>query len=166
MNAAVVRELFDYNAWADKRIFEAIAALPTEQYQRDLKTSFGSIHGTIAHIVGAERVWLFRWKQKPASLMGAADFASLADVRKMWDEVEAERTAFLGGLTDAMLESKIVIKPTGGGEYVHSLRQTMLHTVDHSSYHRGQIVTLLRQLGVKPPSVGLIGYYRQLTPKS
>lgn len=166
MKVAEVKELFDYNAWADKRIFEALTALLTEQYNRDLKSSFGSIHGTIAHIVGAERVWLFRWLHKPASLMGPADFASLADVRKMWDEVEAERSAFLATLTDAMLESKIVIKPTGGGEYVHTLQQTLLHTVDHSSYHRGQIITMLRQLGVKPPGAGLIGYYRQLAPKA
>jgi uncharacterized damage-inducible protein DinB len=65
-----------------------------------------------------------------------------------------------------MLDSEIVIKPTGGGQYVHTLRQTLQHTVDHSSYHRGQLVTMMRQVGVKPPSTGLIGFYRERSPKA
>jgi uncharacterized damage-inducible protein DinB len=53
------------------------------------------------------------------------------------------------------------MKATSGGEFVHTMLETLLHTVDHSSYHRGQIVTMLRQLGVKPPAAGLIGFYRE-----
>jgi uncharacterized damage-inducible protein DinB len=56
----------------------------------------------------------------------------------------------------------VVVKPTTGGEFVHTFRQMFRHTVDHSSYHRGQLVTLLQQLGVNPPSTGLIGFYRQV----
>jgi uncharacterized damage-inducible protein DinB len=161
MNAEQVRELFSYNAWADRRIFDALGALSVEQYQRDLKSSFGSIHGTLAHIVGAEQLWLARWRGQPASLLKGSDVGSLAELRKMWDGVEEERTDFLRQLTDPMLDSSVTIKPTGGGEHVHTLRQTLQHTVDHSSYHRGQIVTMLRQLGVKPPSTGMMGFYRE-----
>ena len=161
MNVGQVRELFDYNAWADRRIFDAVAQLPTEQYMRDLKSSFGGIHGTLVHIVGAESLWLSRWRGVPASLLKGSDVGSLAELRKIWDGVETERLAFLRGLTDQKLDSPITIKPTGGGEFVHPLLQTLQHTVDHSSYHRGQIVTLLRQLGVKPPGTGLIGFYRE-----
>lgn len=161
MNVGQVRELFDYNAWADRRMFDAVAQLPTEQYMRDLKSSFGGIHGTLAHIVGAEQLWLSRWRGVPASLLKGSDVGSLAGLRKIWDGVEADRTAFLRGLTDQTLDSPITIRPTGGGEFVHTLLQTLQHTVDHSSYHRGQIVTMLRQLGVKPPSAGLMGFYRE-----
>ena len=161
MNAGQVRELFEYNAWADRRIFDAVAQLPTEQYMRDLKSSFGGIHGTLAHIVGAEQLWLARWRGAPGSLLKGSEVGSLAELRKIWDGVEADRTTVLRGLTDQSLESPITIKPTGGGEFVHTLRQTLQHTVDHSSYHRGQIVTMLRQLGVKPPGTGLIGFYRE-----
>jgi uncharacterized damage-inducible protein DinB len=53
------------------------------------------------------------------------------------------------------------VTPTSGGEYVHSYRQMFRHVVNHSSYHRGQVVTMMRQAGVKPPSTDLILFYRR-----
>lgn len=162
MNIGDVRESFEYNAWAHHRIFEALAQLPAEQYMRDLKCSFGSIHGTVCHIVWAEQLWLNRWLAKaPPSTPQGQDLAGLTEARARWDTIEAERAAFLRGLTDEALASPITVKPSGGGEFVHTLIQTLKHTVDHSSYHRGQIVTMLRQLGVKPPGAGMMGFYRE-----
>jgi uncharacterized damage-inducible protein DinB len=162
VNVAEVRELYDFNAWASRRIFDALAALPAEQQLRDLKSSHGGIHGTLCHIVWAEQLWLTRWLGQPAPATSQGkDLASLADARARWEAVEAERGKFLANLTDATLAATITIKPTMGGAYVHTYQETMQHAVDHSSYHRGQIVTLLRQLGVKPPSTGLILFYRE-----
>jgi uncharacterized damage-inducible protein DinB len=162
MNVADVKEAFAYNAWANRRLFDALAALPAEQYQRDLKGSFGSIHGTVCHIVWAEQLWLSRWLGKPAPAVAQGkDLAGLAEARARWDAVEAERAAFLGGLTDARLGDTVTIQPTSGGAYTHTFREMFLHTVDHSTYHRGQVVNMLRQLGVKPPGTGLIGFYRE-----
>ena len=167
MNVAEVRELFSYNAWANRRMFGALAELPVEQYQRDVKCSFGSIHGTIAHIVGAEQLWLARWRgRQPGSVLKGSDVGSLAELQTIWEGVEADRAEFLADLTDPMLQSRIVVKPTSGGEFVHTLQQTLQHALDHSSYHRGQLVTLLRQLGVKPPSTGLIVFYRDPAARS
>jgi uncharacterized damage-inducible protein DinB len=75
--------------------------------------------------------------------------------------VEAERGGFLAAFSERRLADTVVIKPTTGGEFAHTFRQMFRHTVDHSSYHRGQVVTLLRQLGIKPPVTGLIGFYRR-----
>lgn len=162
MSAAEVRELFEFNAWAQRRLFEALAALPDEQYFRDLKNSHGGIHGTLCHIVWAEQLWLTRWlRRPPPAVAQGKDLASLAEVRVRWEAVAAERAEFLEGLTDATLAATLTVQPTMGGVYVHTYLETLLHTVDHSSYHRGQIVTLLRQLGVKPPSTGLILFYRE-----
>lgn len=163
MNVAEVRESFEYNAWANNRIFDALAKLPAEQYTRDLKCSFGSIHGTVCHIVWAEQLWLNRWLAKPApATPQGKDLAGLPEARARWDTIEAERDGALRDLTDQALTSPVTVKPTGGGaEFVHPLIQTLRHTVDHSSYHRGQIVTMLRQLGVTPPGVGMIGFYRE-----
>ncbi|MGH7548524.1 MAG: DinB family protein [Gemmatimonadales bacterium] len=162
MMVAELRQLYRFNAWANRRIFDALAGLPAEQYLRDLKSSHGGIHGTLCHIVWAEQLWLTRWlgQPKPAVVQGR-DLASLADVRARWDAVEAERAAFLGGLTQAKLAETLTIQPTTGGAYVHTYLQTLQHTVDHSSYHRGQIITMLRQLGVQPPSTGLILFHRE-----
>jgi uncharacterized damage-inducible protein DinB len=155
-------ELFDYNAWANRTIFDAAARLPEEQYFRDLKSSYGGIHGTLCHIVWAEQLWLHRWMGKPnPAVPQGTDLKSLADVRRRWDAVEAERGGLLGSFNENRLAETKLVRPSNGGEYVHTYRQMFRHFINHSSYHRGQIVTLLRQLGATPPSTDLILYYRR-----
>ena len=155
-------ELFDYNAWANRTIFDAVAQLPDEQYFRDLKSSYGGIHGTLAHIVWAEQLWLHRWLGRPnPEVAQGRDLRALRDVRARWEEVEAARGRFVAALSDAGLDDTRLVKPSSGGEYVHSFRQMFRHFINHSSYHRGQIVTFLRQLSVTPPSTDLILYYRR-----
>ena len=155
-------ELFAYNAWANRTIFDAVAQLPDEQYFRDLKSSYGGIHGTLAHIVWAEQLWLHRWVGKPnPTVPQGTDLKSLTDVRGRWEAVETERGRFLGSFPESRLEDTRLVKPSTGGEYVHTYRQMFRHFINHSSYHRGQIVTFLRQLGVTPPSTDLILYYRR-----
>lgn len=162
MTKPEVLELFAYNAWANRQMFDAAAALPTDLYLRDLKSSHGGIHGTLAHIVWAEHLWLNRWLRKPnPAVAQGKDLKSAADMRARWEEIEAERRAFLAQLGEAQLDDTRVVKPSTGGEYVHTFHQMLLHTVDHSTYHRGQVVTLLRQVGVVPPSTGLIVFYRR-----
>jgi uncharacterized damage-inducible protein DinB len=160
---ADVRELFAYNAWANRKFFPVLAAVPGEAYLRDLKSSHGGIHGTLCHIVWADELWLNRWLGKPnPAVPQGRDLATLAAAVERWERVEGERTAFLGGLTERHLGETLTVKPSTGGQYVHTFRQMFRHAVDHSSYHRGQIVTMLRQLGVTPPSTGLISFYREV----
>jgi uncharacterized damage-inducible protein DinB len=155
-------ELFAYNAWAHRLIFDAVAQVPDEHYFRDLKSSFGGIHGTLCHIVWAEQLWLHRWLRKPnPAVPQGADLKSLSDVRGRWEGVERERAGFVSGMADAQLEDTRVVKPSTGGEYPHSFRQMFRHVINHSSYHRGQIVTFLRQLGASAPNTDLIRFYRQ-----
>src|SRR5438445_11466576 len=99
MTADETRELFGYNAWANRLLFDAAAALSDEVYQRDLKSSFGAIDGTLAHIVWAEQLWLCRWLGRPnPAVPQGGDLTSLAAVRAGWKEREAERRATLAGL--------------------------------------------------------------------
>ena len=155
-------ELFDYNAWAHRIMFDAVARLPAEQYFRDLKSSHGGVHGTLCHVVWAEQLWLHRWAGRPnPAVPQGADLKSLAELRARWEAVEAERQAFVATLDDSRLDETRLVKPSSGGEYVHSFRQMFRHFINHSSYHRGQIVTFLRQLGTSPPSTDLILYYRR-----
>ncbi|HYK81736.1 MAG TPA: DinB family protein [Gemmatimonadales bacterium] len=165
MTVAEVRELFAYNAWANRLMFAALRPLPVEQYVRDLKSSHGGVHGTLCHIVWAEQLWLTRWLGRPAPpVPQGKDLATLAAAEARWEQVEAERAAWLADLTERRLDDTWAVRPSSGGEFVHTLRQMVRHAIDHSSYHRGQIVTLLRQLGVTPPSTGLIVFYRSALP--
>src|SRR2546430_17232783 len=98
----------------------------SDLYFRDLKSSHGGIHGTLCHIVWAEQLWLHRWLGKPApAVPQGKDLASLADVRARWEEVEAERERVLRDLTEAKLADTIAIKPTTGGEYRHTVADTV-----------------------------------------
>ena len=156
------RDLFAYNAWANGLIFDAVARLPDADYLRDLKSSHGGIHGTLQHIVWAEQLWLHRWLRKPnPSVAQGRDLKTLAEVRTRWAAVEAGRRAFLDGLGEPGLRETRTIQPSTGGEYVHTMPQMFRHAVDHSSYHRGQVVALMRQVGAVPPVTGLIVYYRR-----
>ena len=158
---AQIVELFDYIAWANRKVFTALAALSAEDYKRDLKTSFGSLHGTVAHVVWADDLWLRRLQgAPPPAVAQGQDLDSLAAAQLRWEALDEQRATFLKGLTDARLEDDVIVRPTTGGEYRHRVREALLHMVDHNTYHRGQLVAMLRQLGKTPPATGLIGFYR------
>lgn len=161
-----MQELFAYNAWANRTLFDALTRLPAEAYLRDLKSSHGGIHGTLCHIVWAEQLWLNRWLGRPnPAVAQGTDLPALAAARARWEEVERDRSTWLGRFAAPRLDESVSIKPTTGGEYRHSFREMFRHVIDHSSYHRGQIITLLRQLGVKPPSTGMIVFFRAHPPQ-
>jgi uncharacterized damage-inducible protein DinB len=162
MTVAEARELFAYNAWANRQFFTALRGLSAAQYVLDLQSSHGGLHGTLCHIVWAEHLWLNRWLGQPNPAVAQGnDLATLAAAEARWTQVDAERATFLASLSERRLDDTVTVQPTTGGAYVHTLHQMLRHVVDHSSYHRGQLVTLLRQVGVKPPSTGLIVFYRE-----
>jgi uncharacterized damage-inducible protein DinB len=125
-----------------------------------MHSSHGGIHGTLAHIVGAEKGWLARWQGKSENGTAAiSQMQSLAEIRALWENVCDEMSRFLATLDDGKLQ-EMLSTTARTGNYTTSYWQMIQHVVDHSSYHRGQIVTMLRQLGVTPPSTGLIRFYR------
>src|SRR3989442_7202136 len=162
LTLAEVRELFAYNAWANRRLFAALEPLPVEAYVRDLKSSHGGLHGTLCHIVWAEQLWLNRWLAQPnPAVPQGRDLTTLAAARTRWEAIEAERAAFLAGLSERRLDETMTVSPSTGGEDGDSFREMLRHAIDHSRYHRGQFATLLRQGGATPPGAGLIVFYRE-----
>src|SRR2546426_1696283 len=129
MTVAEIRELYEFNAGARRRIFDALTSPPTDQYLRDLKSSHGGIHGTLCHIVWAEQLWLTRWLgAPPPAVAQGRDLGSLADVRARWEDVETQRRAVFEGLTDAKLAATLTAHPPPGGAYVHTHLQNLDHT--------------------------------------
>jgi uncharacterized damage-inducible protein DinB len=160
MTLQEITQLVAFNRWANERFFEALSQLSAEQYGRDLQSSHGGIHGTLAHIVGVEKGWLRRWQRQPdMATAPLSHMHSLAELRAYWEGVCAEMSQFLATLDDRKLQETLATT-TLTGTYTAPYWQMIQHVVDHSSYHRGQIVTMLRQLGVTPPSTGLIRFYR------
>src|SRR2546422_11320352 len=101
MNKADIKNLYDYNRWANDRTIEAASRLAPEQFTRDLQSSHRSVRDTLAHILAAEWIWLERWNgTSPKALFDPADFPNLESVKSRLDEVDEERARFVEGLTD------------------------------------------------------------------
>ena len=162
LSSADLRTLYAFNAWARARMLDAVGHLDEAAYRRDLGSSFGSVHSTLVHILGAEEIWLSRWcGQTPAALISPDAFGSFGEVRQRWDGLEATLRGFLAGLTDEGILRVIRYRDTRGNDHATPLWQMMQHVVNHSAYHPGQIATMLRQLGAKPAPTDLIVYYRE-----
>lgn len=160
MKARDIRLLYRYNRWADARVLDSVAALTGEQFTEDLSGSFRSVRDTLTHILAAEWIWLRRWRgTSPAALLDPADFPTIAALRARWAEVEAEQTDFVEGVTEGALEEVVAYVNTKGEPWRYPLWQMMQHLVNHSSYHRGQVATLLRQLGAKPASTDFLLFF-------
>jgi len=158
----LLRTLFQYNAWADRRLLDACAALTNEQFTRNLGSSFSSVRDTVAHLYGAEFVWNERIQgRSPTSLVSGAGFPDLASVRAKLEEMDQFYIDYVSKLTQQDLDRIMRYKTFGGEEFSNPLWQSLHQLTNHASYHRGQIVTMLRQLGVKPVSTDLIGFYRE-----
>ena len=161
MTPEQARTLYAYDAWANQRVLDACAALAPEQFTKDLGSSFRSVRDTLAHIMGAEWLWLERFRGRAAGLPSGDQFPDLASLRARWAEVERDLLAYVGGLSAADLERSFDYRDTKGNPHTSLLWQTLQHVANHSTYHRGQVTTLLRQLGAKPVGTDLIGFYRE-----
>jgi uncharacterized damage-inducible protein DinB len=165
------RELYAYNSWARDRQLEACAALSAGQFLKPMGSSFSSVRDTLAHIVGAEWIWLERWRGRspqtmpdvPAGLpfeetmrRWHAQFATVAALRERWSEIEGDSRAYLTGLSQAALADQLVYVNIRGQQWSYPLWRTLLHVVNHGTHHRGQVTTLLRQLGAKAPEVDFL----------
>ncbi len=164
MTPEQIRALYDYNAWANHRVLDACQALTPEQFTRDLGSSFRSVRETLAHILGAEWVWLERWHgRSPTALPAAHPLDDLASLRARWTEVEHDLMNFVAGVSAADLDREVEYHNTRGNRFAYPLRAILQHVVNHSTYHRGQVTTLLRQLGTHPRATDLLRYYDVLT---
>lgn len=156
-------ELFQYNRWANARVRKAGAALSPAQQLQDLGNSFRSIRDTLAHIYGAEWIWLERWLGvSPPALPAADQFPTVAALETPWIEVERRQAEFIERLDAAALERTIAYTNTKGRPFAYSLRHMLAHVVNHSTYHRGQITTMLRQLGAPPVSTDLLLFFDEI----
>ena len=157
-----LRTMLDYHYWARDRLLDALQAVAPEQLTRDLGSSFKSIHETMVHTYAAEWAWHSRWQgTSPTALLPADQFPDLAAVRSAWTELEAKLRAFVDGLGENGVERVFEYKLLSGQAGATPFWQMLQHVVNHASYHRGQVTTMLRQLGAAPAKpMDMIAFYR------
>ncbi|HEY0782391.1 MAG TPA: DinB family protein [Thermoanaerobaculia bacterium] len=161
MLAGTVRQLLLYTLWADRICLKAVEAVRPEDLRRETGTSFGSLFGTLAHILGAERRWLSRFEGKLLDIVDTSDFADWEALTASWGETAAEMNFFLASLTAEQLAAELTWTSTEGDTYTRPLWLPVLHLVNHSTYHRGQVVSLLRQMGYAAPSTDLYLFFAE-----
>jgi uncharacterized damage-inducible protein DinB len=153
----VVR-LFAYNVWANHRLMRLSARLTVDDFKRDvLGGSHGGVRGTLAHIMAAEWIWLERWKGvSPPRLFDEGEFADVVALRDRWTLIEGHRQEWLAGLRADALAEPIRYRSTQGEPFEAPLWKLIQHTANHSTYHRGQVVLMLRALGARVVSTDLL----------
>jgi uncharacterized damage-inducible protein DinB len=162
INLDDLRILLDYHYWARDRLLDAVVPLTPEQFTRDMGSSFRSIRDTLAHIYAAEWAWHSRWVgSSPTALLPSDMFPDVATLRARWADHESTMRAFLDGLGEAGVARVIEYKLLNGQAGASPFWQMLQHVVNHASYHRGQVTTMLRQIGAAPGKpTDLIAYYR------
>jgi uncharacterized damage-inducible protein DinB len=162
MNLADLNTLIDYHYWARDRLLEALEPLTPEQFTRDLGNSFRSIRDTVAHLHAAEWAWHSRWiGQSPTALLPADRFPDVASARQAWADSERQIRGFVDALGEQGVAKAFDYTLINGATGSSPFWQMLQHLVNHASYHRGQVTTMLRQLGAQPAKpMDLIAYYR------
>lgn len=167
MDVADFLVLYEYNAWANRRVLEACSSLTPDQFLQDMKSSFTSVRDTLAHIYGAEFIWLARWNSRaPSALPAPADFPMFESIRSKLTEIDRSLIDFVARLTPEILSRDLQYKMTNGTPQSGPLGPMLQHVANHGTYHRGQVTTMLRQLGRKAVSTDLIYYHRELAAQA
>ena len=172
MNLSDIRHLFDYTEWANGLAMNAAAELSDENLRREAKISHGSIFGTLLHMAGAEWIWLERWhghspaKAEAWSLWTTESSPDLATLNERWRDIIDRRARYISALDETRLAAELPFKLLSGDPNSMRLVDQMQHVANHATLHRGQVVGMIRQLGIDPPSTDLLFYLRrEISPK-
>ena len=157
-----VRLLFDYNAWANQRSLDAAMQLSDEQFNKPLGSSFPSVRDTLVHICSGEWVWLERCNGRtPSAFPDLSSIQAISALHEHWTPQAQQLLEFVQGLTQDDLNRVMEYKTFNFGVYKNPMWQSLQHLANHGSYHRGQVTTMLRQLGAKPILTDLMHFYRE-----
>ncbi len=154
-----------FSAWASRRVLESVAPLSSEELHRDLGNSYGGVHGTLVHIFQGDSIWFDRVQGVAhTSLSAYAPDPDFAEFSRSWLAVLDRWVSWAEGLDAAGWDRPVPHRNTKGEPDTQPCWRIALHLVNHASYHRGQVTTMLRQLGYKPAPTDLMMYYRSLQP--
>lgn len=149
--------LQDYNLWANRLILVSLVTLTHEEYVRELGGGWPSIRSSLVHLAGATRAWAERFDGRDATVLPVvAEVPALADAARLLNEADERISDCLATLTPERLSAPFTWKNLKGEERTAPLWAVLRHTVNHASYHRGQIAAMIKRLGGMPPATDLV----------
>lgn len=156
------RMMAGYNSWMNERLYEICAEITDEERKRDRGAFFRSIHGTLNHLLLADRAWLGRFTAHPVTFPSLDHelYAAFDDLRRERSRTDTAIEAFCEALDDADLAKPLDYATTAGKRFSHPLAPALAHMFNHQAHHRGQLTTLLSQSGIDPGVTDLVWFYR------
>jgi len=152
-----------YNAWANRALYEEVGKLEDSDYRRDLGAFFGSLHGTLNHLLAADRIWMKRFTgagEAPPRLdtILHEDFQGLWAARQVED---ARLAAFIETLTEEKIGANFTYSPlTSPAIVTHPLGPALTHVFNHQTHHRGQCHAMLTMVGGPSITLDLVAFVR------
>jgi uncharacterized damage-inducible protein DinB len=162
MLAAHFRTMAAYNRWANRRLYDAAARLPDADYRADRKVFFRSLHGTLNHLLLADRMWLMRLtgRGEVPPALDAILYERLADLTVAREAEDERLNDYVAGLDGPALARTISYRNVKGAEMSASLGTLLAHVCNHQTHHRGQAHAILTGLDREAPVLDLIEFLR------
>ena len=152
-----------YNSWANRRLYDAASALTRQDYFADKGAFFKSVHGTLNHLLVADRIWMARFTGigAPAARLDAILFSELTNLRRAREAEDAKIIEYIAGLGDADLTSAITYRRASTPEnFVQELKLALVHFFNHQTHHRGQVHAILTALVGHAPELDHLFFQR------
>jgi uncharacterized damage-inducible protein DinB len=162
VSADVLRHHIEYNIWATARLLQVGSTLTSEQLERDFRTADKSVRGTLVHIFRAERTWLRRLQEGAPSIpWGRPEDEEWAGLAKEWPAIHQAWREWASGLSETDPDRVVDYVDLKGKPWAQPIWPIVLHVVNHSTHHRGQVAGFLRTLGTAPPALDFIAFVRE-----
>jgi uncharacterized damage-inducible protein DinB len=157
-------ELAQFNIWANNKFISWINQLTEEQFNQEITSSFSSIQSTCLHIAAAEKIWLDRWQLVANPEFIATNFkGSKADLITIWQQASADILFFIESLNEKDFAKNFSFSRLNGDLFHMQYSKTFAHIFNHSTFHRGQLITMLRQAKFTSiDSTDILSYYREI----
>ncbi len=156
-------QLAAYNKWANARIYEAALALDDKDYRRDVGAFFRSLHGTLNHLLVADRIWMKRLtgEGKHPDRLDAIVHEDRRQLALARADEDGRIIRFVGSLHETKLASVLRYATTSGKVFEQPLADILSHFFNHQTHHRGQAHTILSICtGKEPPSLDMLQMQR------
>ncbi len=157
----LIRETHSWMRWLTGRTLEAASALPDADFRREFPIGSGSVHGTLTHLLGAERIWMNAIHGNATAVMATTEeFPSIDSMRNGWPVIRGAWATYLSQLTDDEC-SRVVMRVRDGKEVRQLVRDILVQLPTHALYHNAQMSFMFRQMGHSLPDSSWILWRRE-----
>lgn len=157
MNRQII-VLYEYNIWANDRVLNHLKSLPSEIFNKEVDLGFKSIAEILGHIVSADEVWFTRIKGESPVSISIKQFNHIDEASNYINALQSQIHKYISSARD--IEKKLSYTSAKGEKFQNSVSEIIQHVVNHGTYHRGNITTVLRHLGFNGILTDYIAYLR------